>query len=113
MIYIAKIEDDKEYQKMNKGRTMKETNKNLIPLNLRSPEERREIARKGGIKSGESRRRKREQIEAIKLRDIAMKEERESNLKILNDAIDLVNEAKSEAENELLQLLKDFLQEQE
>lgn len=92
---------------------MKDTNKNLIPLNLRFPEERREIARKGGIKSGESRRRKREQIEAIKLRDIAMKEERESNLKILNDAIDLVNEATSEAENELLQLLKDFLQEQE
>lgn len=98
---------------MNKGRTMKETNKNLIPLNLRSPEERREIARKGGIKSGESRRRKREEIEAVKLRDIAIKEERESNLKILNDAIDLVNEATSEAENELLQLLKDFLQEQE
>lgn len=113
MIYIAKIEDDKEYQKMNKGRTMKETNKNLIPLNLRSPEERREIARKGGIKSGESRRRKREEIEAVKLRDIAIKEERESNLKILNDAIELINEATSEAENELLQLFKDFLQEQE
>lgn len=92
---------------------MKETNKNLIPLNLRSTEERREIARKGGIKSGESRRRKREQIEAVKLRDIAIKEERESNLKILNDAIELINEATSEAENELLQLLKDFLQEQE
>ena len=92
---------------------MKETNKNLIPLNLRSPEERREIARKGGIKSGESRRRKREEIEAVKLRDIAIKEERESNLKILNDAIELINEATSEAENELLQLLKDFLQEQE
>lgn len=98
---------------MNKGRTMKETNKNLIPLNLRSPEERREIARKGGIKSGESRRRKREEIEAVKLRDIAIKEERESNLKILNDAIELINEATSEAENELLQLFKDFLQEQE
>lgn len=107
------IVDNKKYQKMNKGRTMKETNKNLIPLNQRSPEERREIARKGGIKSGESRRRKREEIEAVKLRDIAIKEERESNLKILNDAIDLVNEATSEAENELLQLLKDFLQEQE
>lgn len=92
---------------------MKETNKNLIPLNLRSPEERREIARKGGIKSGESRRRKREEIEAVKLRDIAIKEERESNLKILNDAIELINEATSEAENELLQLFKDFLQEQE
>lgn len=107
------IVDNKKYQKMNKGRTMKETNKNLIPLNLRSPEERREIARKGGIKSGESRRRKREEIEAVKLRDIAIKEERESNLKILNDAIELINEATSEAENELLQLFKDFLQEQE
>ena len=105
------IVDNKKYQKMNKGRTMKETNKNLIPLNQRSPEERREIARKGGIKSGESRRRKREEIEAVKLRDIAIKEERESNLKILNDAIELINEATSEAENELLQLLKDFLQE--
>ena len=33
---------------------------NLIPNNERSPEELREMGRKGGIKSGESRRRKRD-----------------------------------------------------
>lgn len=33
---------------------------NLIPNNERSPEELREMGRKGGIKSGESRRRRRE-----------------------------------------------------
>ncbi len=35
-------------------------NSNLIPNSERSPEELREMGRKGGIKSGESRRRKRE-----------------------------------------------------
>lgn len=33
---------------------------NLIPNNKRSPEELREMARKGGIKSGEARRKKRD-----------------------------------------------------
>ena len=33
---------------------------NLIPLDTRTKEEQREIARKGGIKSGETRRRKRD-----------------------------------------------------
>ena len=35
-------------------------NKNLIPNSERSPEELREMGRKGGIASGEARRRKRE-----------------------------------------------------
>lgn len=34
--------------------------KNLIPLNMRTKEEQREIARAGGIKSGEARRRKKQ-----------------------------------------------------
>lgn len=44
----------------------KETNKNLIPSNQRSEDERREIARNGGIKSGETRRRKANLRKAVK-----------------------------------------------
>lgn len=40
---------------------------NLIPNNERSPEELREMGRKGGIKSGESRRRNRDILKAGKL----------------------------------------------
>lgn len=40
---------------------------NLIPNNERSPEELREMGRKGGIKSGESRRKTRELRKAFKL----------------------------------------------
>ena len=40
---------------------------NLIPNCERSPEELREMGRKGGIKSGESRRRKREQKKHIRM----------------------------------------------
>lgn len=40
---------------------------NLIPNSERSPEELREMGRKGGIKSGESRRRKREQEKRLRI----------------------------------------------
>lgn len=40
---------------------------NLIPNSERTPEELREMGRKGGIKSGESRRRKRELLKGGKL----------------------------------------------
>ena len=40
---------------------------NLIPNSERSPEELREMGRKGGIKSGESRRRKRDQKKVAEL----------------------------------------------
>ena len=40
---------------------------NLIPNTERSPEELREMGRKGGIKSGESRRRKRDMLRMVKL----------------------------------------------
>ena len=40
---------------------------NLIPNNERSPEELREMGRKGGIKSGESRRKKRDLQKSAKL----------------------------------------------
>lgn len=40
---------------------------NLIPNSERSPSELREMGRKGGIKSGESRRRKRRQREAAEI----------------------------------------------
>ena len=40
---------------------------NLIPNSERSPEELREMGRKGGIKSGESRRRKRDREKAAKI----------------------------------------------
>ena len=40
---------------------------NLIPNSERSPEELREMGRKGGIKSGESRRRKRDMVKMAKL----------------------------------------------
>lgn len=44
----------------------KGANNNLIPSNQRSEEERREIARNGGIKSGETRRRKANLKKAVK-----------------------------------------------
>ncbi len=40
---------------------------NLIPNAERSPEELREMGRKGGIKSGESRRRKRDLIKMLQV----------------------------------------------
>lgn len=40
---------------------------NLIPNSERSPEELREMGRKGGIKSGEVRRRKRDMLKMAKL----------------------------------------------
>lgn len=76
---------------------MKDTNNNLIPFNKRSKEEHREISHKGGIRSGEARRRKREQIEYMKLHDIAIKEERESNIQLLAEAADLLVEIRKEA----------------
>ena len=42
---------------------------NIIPNSERSPEELREMGRKGGIKSGESRRRKRDMLKMAKMWD--------------------------------------------
>jgi len=39
---------------------------NLVPMNRRTPEEKQDIARKGGKKSGESRRRKKKTQELVK-----------------------------------------------
>ena len=89
---------------------MKDTNKNLIPLNQRSPEERRKIARMGGIKSGESRRKKRERIEYIKLHDIAMKEERERNINTLMEYAKLYDEISKSANKEISSLIDLFNQ---
>lgn len=43
------------------GESMRKKYPNLIPNSERSPEELREMGRKGGIKSGEARRKKRDQ----------------------------------------------------
>ena len=40
---------------------------NLIPNSERSPKELREMGRKGGIKSGEARRKKRDQEKMVKV----------------------------------------------
>ena len=40
---------------------------NLIPNSERSPEELREMGRKGGIKSGEARRKKRDQEKTVRM----------------------------------------------
>lgn len=45
----------------------RETDKNLIPNNERTPEEVRENARKGGIKSGEVRREKKRMKEMLEM----------------------------------------------
>lgn len=52
---------------MKPEESMKKKYPNLIPNSERSPDELREMGRKGGIKSGESRRRKREQEKHIKM----------------------------------------------
>lgn len=44
---------------------------NLIPFNERTKEEHRAISKRGGQRSGEARRKKREQIELLKLQDKA------------------------------------------
>lgn len=49
------------------GETMAEGKENLIPMNERTEEEQREIARKGGIESGKARRRKRTMKEAAQI----------------------------------------------
>lgn len=46
---------------------MKKKYPNLIPNSERSPEELREMGRKGGIKSGEARRKKREQEKTARM----------------------------------------------
>jgi|GEM_PF-2684997 len=51
----------KQEQSPNKARG------NLIPNSDRSPEQLREMGRKGGIKSGEARRRKRDLLEAFRI----------------------------------------------
>lgn len=63
---------------------------NLIPNSERSPEELREMGRKGGIKSGESRRRKRDMLKMAKmwaevLSEEATKEARAKREKVLKD----------------------------
>jgi predicted ATP-grasp superfamily ATP-dependent carboligase len=59
----------------------------LIPANRRSKQEVSEIGRKGGIKSGESRRNKRDFREAAKLvLDLATTEQLDDNLKKMNIA---------------------------
>ena len=45
---------------------MAKGHENLIPANLRTKEELREITRKGGIKSGETRRRKKMMADIVK-----------------------------------------------
>lgn len=49
------------------GRSMKKKYPNLIPNSERSPEELREMGRKGGIKSGEARRKKRDQEKTARM----------------------------------------------
>ena len=46
---------------------MKKKYPNLIPNSERSPEELQEMGRKGGIKSGEVRRKKRDQEKTVKM----------------------------------------------
>ena len=46
---------------------MKKKYPNLIPNSERSPEELREMGRKGGIKSGEARRKKRDQEKTARM----------------------------------------------
>jgi hypothetical protein len=63
---------------------------NLIPNSERSPEELREMGRKGGIKSGESRRRKRDMLKMAKmwakvLSEEAARETRAKHEKTLKD----------------------------
>ena len=62
---------------------------NLIPNTERSPEELREMGRKGGIKSGESRRRKKRQREIMKLlaENFSKSEECKRLLEFMNIAI--------------------------
>lgn len=57
---------------MDKARTKRErrlnvNNSNLIPNTERTPEELREMGRKGGIASGKARRRKRDLLKMLKV----------------------------------------------
>lgn len=66
-----------------------------------SPEALREVSRKAGIKSGESRRRKRAAVEREKIKDMALREmqdhvqrENRANIRILRQSIRVLSEAK-------------------
>ena len=52
---------------MKPEESMKKKYPNLIPNSERSPEELREMGRKGGIKSGEARRKKRDQEKTARM----------------------------------------------
>lgn len=52
---------------MKPEESMKKKYPNLIPNSERSPEELREMGRKGGIKSGEARRKKRNQEKTARM----------------------------------------------
>lgn len=52
---------------MKPEESMKKKYPNLIPNSERSPEELREMGRKGGIKSGEVRRKKRDQEKTARM----------------------------------------------
>ena len=49
------------------GESMRKKYPNLIPNSERSPKELREMGRKGGLKSGEARRKKRDQEKMVKV----------------------------------------------
>lgn len=72
---------------------MKQENKypNLIPNSQRSPSELREMGRKGGIKSGESRRRKRDQNKRIKML-VSIMMENEETRKRMQELVDFFSE---------------------
>lgn len=61
----ARWNNEKKKRTGVEARTRREDN--LIPNSQRSPEELREMGRKGGIKSGESRRKKRDLEKRMKI----------------------------------------------
>jgi len=58
--FILQKESEDSFFYCEEGKVIKMSNENLIPFNERTEEEQRELARMGGIASGEARRRKRD-----------------------------------------------------
>lgn len=76
-------------------------NKNLVSFNEMDKERHLELSRKGGQRSGEARRKKREEIERIRRTDEAMRAQQMENWQTIKDALKILNEAKRDLNRSL------------
>lgn len=104
------LPSSKQNAEQNASKSLKMGISNLIPTNQRSKEEAREIGRLGGIKSGEARRRKRDQkqiLEMILALDIKTKDGKlENQMKKMGIPDEFVNYETGMAVSQIMKAIK-------